>query len=330
MADLISYLLDGQFRSCSTPAGDPDGNETIVLTSPSSFYTLTLNSWNGTVDWSGSLTLGTTRGFPSAGITDWRLWYTEVNTLPAYNTNVVVIMQADGNLCVYYGTDPDHKQSPAFWCAGNAPGAGQYHLALHDDGLLAIYTGHELGQGMQIWTSGKVDSVATFAWTEPDHDFRSATIEELDPVELYSDTLENNTDAPAQVIVKGQEDAPEISEWTETQIVADMSNVKIPPFSAMAPRIVAGKFVAGDTSLTVNMNEENESGRTWQWYETVTVPAESELDVTVTVQMAKVTVPFFATALITYQSGQETFVHYQGVFTGIISHDMQFTTSAPQ
>ena len=51
-----------------------------------------------------------------------------------------VIMQGDGNLCIYHGSDPAH-QGAFVWNSGKAPGAGVYGATMQNDGNLVVTTG---------------------------------------------------------------------------------------------------------------------------------------------------------------------------------------------
>jgi thioredoxin len=51
-----------------------------------------------------------------------------------------VIMQGDGNLCIYHGSDPAH-QGAFVWNSGKAPGAGVYSATMQNDGNLVVTTG---------------------------------------------------------------------------------------------------------------------------------------------------------------------------------------------
>ena len=50
------------------------------------------------------------------------------------------IMQSDGNLVIYHGSDPAH-QGAFVWNSGKAPGAGVYGATMQNDGNLVVTTG---------------------------------------------------------------------------------------------------------------------------------------------------------------------------------------------
>src|SRR5438067_1913039 len=56
------------------------------------------------------------------------------------NGQYFVIMQSDGNLCIYHGSDPAH-QGAFVWNSGKAPGAGVYGATMQNDGNLVVTKG---------------------------------------------------------------------------------------------------------------------------------------------------------------------------------------------
>jgi thioredoxin 1 len=76
-----------------------------------------------------------------------------------------VIMQADGNLCIYHGSDPAH-QGAFVWNSGVAPGAGEYFVIMQGDGNLVIYKGTDpTHQGAFVWNSGKAPGAGVYGAT---------------------------------------------------------------------------------------------------------------------------------------------------------------------
>ena len=75
------------------------------------------------------------------------------------------IMQGDGNLCIYHGSDPAH-QGAFVWNSGVAPGAGQYFVIMQGDGNLCIYHGSDPAhQGAFVWNSGKAPGAGVYGAT---------------------------------------------------------------------------------------------------------------------------------------------------------------------
>ena len=60
--------------------------------------------------------------------------------LVSANGQYFVIMQGDGNLVIYHGSDPAH-QGAFVWNSGKAPGAGVYEATMQNDGNLVVTTG---------------------------------------------------------------------------------------------------------------------------------------------------------------------------------------------
>jgi thioredoxin 1 len=82
--------------------------------------------------------------------------------LVSANGQYFVIMQGDGNLCIYKGTDPTH-QGAFVWNSGVAPGIGQYFVIMQGDGNLCIYKGTDpTHQGAFVWNSGKAPGTGAY------------------------------------------------------------------------------------------------------------------------------------------------------------------------
>jgi thioredoxin 1 len=76
-----------------------------------------------------------------------------------------VIMQGDGNLCIYHGSDPAH-QGAFVWNSGVAPGIGQYFVIMQSDGNLVVYKGSDPAhQGAFVWNSGKAPGAGVYSAT---------------------------------------------------------------------------------------------------------------------------------------------------------------------
>ena len=76
-----------------------------------------------------------------------------------------VIMQSDGNLVIYKGSDPAH-QGAFVWNSGVAPGIGEYFVIMQSDGNLVIYKGSDPAhQGAFVWNSGKAPGAGVYGAT---------------------------------------------------------------------------------------------------------------------------------------------------------------------
>jgi thioredoxin 1 len=67
--------------------------------------------------------------------------------LVSANGQYFIIMQGDGNLVIYHGSDPAH-QGAFVWNSGKAPGAGVYGATMQNDGNLVVTTGTTV-----LWSS---------------------------------------------------------------------------------------------------------------------------------------------------------------------------------
>jgi thioredoxin 1 len=76
-----------------------------------------------------------------------------------------VVMQGDGNLVIYHGSDPAH-QGAFVWNSGVAPGRGQYFVIMQGDGNLVVYHGSDPAhQEGFVWNSGKAPGAGGYVAT---------------------------------------------------------------------------------------------------------------------------------------------------------------------
>lgn len=72
------------------------------------------------------------------------------------------IMQADGNLVTYRGTDPAHSLGPLWATFGDARPVGAYVAAIRDDGTLGVYAGDSPATtAAPLWGNGGTNPHAT-------------------------------------------------------------------------------------------------------------------------------------------------------------------------
>jgi hypothetical protein len=65
-----------------------------------------------------------------------------------------VIMQSDGNFCIYQGTDPGHNLGLYWAISGAARPEGSYVATLRNDGTLAVYAGSDPNSiAAPLWTN---------------------------------------------------------------------------------------------------------------------------------------------------------------------------------
>ncbi|MFB7719272.1 hypothetical protein [Nocardia sp. NPDC056100] len=129
----------------------------IVLPSANGKYGITLTE-TGTF----ALVCGTQPGNPIQGGTQ-QYWSNKI-TKPAFPC--FAIMQTDGNLCVYKGTDPGHNQGLYWAISGKARAQGSYVANLDDNGTLAVFSGNDPNTtAAALWnnaaTANPTDNVLT-------------------------------------------------------------------------------------------------------------------------------------------------------------------------
>jgi hypothetical protein len=125
--DKGSSLKTGQYLQVNDGLTSPDGKYLLILGSDGN---LGLNQLPGGTLWQSN----------TSGVSG----------------QYFAIMQADGNFCIYMGSDPAH-QGPFRWgtMASYRPGTGQYLALLQDNGNFTIYT-QDAGQtktGAALWST---------------------------------------------------------------------------------------------------------------------------------------------------------------------------------
>jgi Phosphatidylinositol-specific phospholipase C, X domain len=125
--DKGSSLKTGQYLAVNDGLTSPDGKNLLILGSD------------------GNLVLSQLPGGT--------LWQSNTSGVSG---QYFAIMQADGNFCIYQGSDPAH-QGPFIWgtMASYRPGTGQYLALLQDNGNFTIYT-QDAGQtktGDALWST---------------------------------------------------------------------------------------------------------------------------------------------------------------------------------
>jgi hypothetical protein len=96
------------------------------------------------------------------------------------NGQFFVIMQSDGNLCVYRGSGPNDNRGCMWWARTDPPGEGVYITIMQNDGNLCVYR-------------GTTPSVETYVWSWMDfysHLFRKSS-SFLDTIGKGIDTLKD-------------------------------------------------------------------------------------------------------------------------------------------
>lgn len=70
------------------------------------------------------------------------------------NDLYTLVMQSDGNLCVYLEAVPTFG-TPLIWQSGPTAGGGKFHAIVENGGSLSVYAGADpQNRGPQVWTSG--------------------------------------------------------------------------------------------------------------------------------------------------------------------------------
>jgi hypothetical protein len=265
-------------------------------------------------------------------------------------------VQGDGNFCVYRGRDPgDNVYGPALWCT-MTQGAGDRFFVMQGDGNLVMYSGNAAVSGKDLWNSGtqgngncvaamqpdgnlcvyhasggaalwcsmKTDPVHHFEISSIDYDLKGATILSSGQIELYRQTLKNQTSQQQSATVSGQESIVETSGWTDTtsyKIGAETT------FKTGIPFIAEGQVkVSADYTMTFAKNASKQTTRQWSFSAPVIVPAKKTIVALVVVKTSAITVPYTMRGTAVLSSGTRLPDRVsKGIYTGTNSHDLNIT-----
>lgn len=277
--------------------------------------------------------------------------------LTAANFAFYTVVQSDGNLCTYEGSESSPNHGDLLWQSGTAPGDGNYtlnmqrnaqavlkdgngvtlwtpgfgpqpdgdyFLAMRDDASLAIYSGQPPYAGPPtgdpLWTNGVSQPVKEITISDIDYDLASGDIVSTSPTELYRETVTNTSDQPQSSTITAEATTTWTSEWKDTigaQVTAKTE------FKTDIPFLADGKIETSvDISNTYEFGETTSNEKKWQLDIPVEVPANSATEVIALATESKVKVPYTMELEVTLQSGKTYTVARPGIFTGVSSRDL--------
>jgi Clostridium epsilon toxin ETX/Bacillus mosquitocidal toxin MTX2 len=232
-------------------------------------------------------------------------------------------LQSDGHFVVYKGTP--EKPGEAWWGSGKyteKPPPGQYFAILQDDGNFVVYKGTPENTGGVWWGTGKYDEiVGCEEVTNIDYDLQNAKIIGGNgTVELYRQTVANDSDSEQTSTVSGSQTVSETAGWSNALgVKAGIAT----SFKAGFPILAEGKVtVSAEISNTYSWNASTTKSKTWSFSTPVKVPPHQVMQVLVTVTMSTIAVPFTMTGTVIFKSGMKVPGRIGGVFTGSNSYDL--------
>jgi len=262
---------------------------------------------------------------------------------PASGTEVFLIMQDDGNLCVYPGKD-GRATGPAIWASNSQQSAtGDFYVVLLDDATMEVHKGSdpENDHGA-IWSCVDDDRykirpnpvVKIEKITSIDYDLASGVIREAVPNHDLgpgaSVTYTNRSRDPQSVKLTLKAETTRISQWSDALEVGISVEAEM---SCGVPLVAEGK---------ITVTAEVKNTYTWGGSETKTEAYELELPLVVEAGQtlrsdlsstrSLISVPYTVHCTLTLDYA-DTSAHckgagkYSGVYEGANSSDFTVDTS---
>jgi hypothetical protein len=232
-------------------------------------------------------------------------------------------MQTDGNFCVYSGT-PESHPGDALWCTMATASGGQFIAALQDDGNFCIYKGTpDAHPDAAVWCTMATDPIADVEIASIVYDLAHATIIQSGPVELYRQTVRNQTAQPQSSTISGSESVTETSGWSDSLAVKVGVSTT---FETEIPFVAAAKVtVSVDVTNTYTWNGSTAKAKVWGFNTPVSVPPRTTMVCLVAATMSTIAVPFTLTGIFILKSGTRVPGVAKGIYTGSNSHDLTVT-----
>jgi hypothetical protein len=169
----------------------------------------------------------------------------------------------------------------------------------------------------------KTDLISDFEISKIDYDVANAQVLQSGPAELYRQTVTNRTTQAQTSTISGSETVTETSGWSDSLSIK--VGVKT-SFKTGVPIIAEGKVeVSAEISNTYTWSGSESRSKTWSFSSPVTVPPGGVSTVLVTATMSTIAVPYTATGMAVFKSGERVAGQITGVYTGTNSHDLTVT-----
>ncbi|MEI7867642.1 MAG: ETX/MTX2 family pore-forming toxin [Candidatus Methylumidiphilus sp.] len=268
----------------------------------------------------------------------------------------------DGNFCVYLGPKPDSKLKQWESGKKGTPGLHHslilykvytsviineygrdeiwrcvweshrdefsnllpFFLRLNDDGSLGLYIEQRPDKLLLRWSSVTPDSFVEISeLTKLEYHVKAAKIIQSGPLQLFRQTLINDTDVTQSSEISGSETVTETRGWNDSQgIKIGVSATQ--KFTAGIP-LACGSETTISLSVEVNRqyswNESYSKSKSESWKSTLVVPPHHTYVALVTARITTLAVPYTLTATALFKSGAKIPVFIHGIYVGTNSHD---------
>lgn len=202
-------------------------------------------------------------------------------------------MQTDGNFVIYDGSGPDDRKA-ALWATDTDRGQGNYVIVLQDDGNLCLYRASQSDPkrplGAAIWDSAVTDPVVRVNVRRLDYTGKGTKDFPGTPVALFLATLRNDMDREQQMTINRSESIALSRSWSNSlSISAGVSvtgEVGVPGFGTLSAT------VSLEATATLELGGSSLSEHTWDFSVPVTLAPRETATVLVSVTKTTVRVPY--------------------------------------
>ena len=234
------------------------------------------------------------------------------------------LLQTDGNFCIYRGDDLARNEG-WHWGTQMTADGGQFYLILLNDGNLRVCkgSGPAACQG-EVWSAGCTDPVQQIDEVLAiDYDLANARLVQARPSDLYRETVNNNNDQIQASMISGSVTVSDTTGWAD-----DLALDAAAPatFKGAVPVMSGGKVVmSADAGHFYIRNGAATTAKTWGFNAPAAVPPHSSMMCLVAAIRSSIVVPYTLTGTFTLKSGTRVAGTASGSYTGSNCHDLSVT-----
>jgi Repeat of unknown function (DUF5648)/Clostridium epsilon toxin ETX/Bacillus mosquitocidal toxin MTX2 len=153
------------------------------------------------------------------------------------------------------------------------------------------------------------------------YDTDNAVIQQTNPINLYDDTVTNDTAVAQASTISGSQSVTDTSGWSDSLTVSLQASAKLKLGIPLVINSEVQVTVGLQTAFTWNGSESRQT--TWNWSQPVSVPPKSSVHVSVVVSQSALMVPYTTNSTFAFADGSSITCETFGTYSGLNSHDMQ-------
>jgi Clostridium epsilon toxin ETX/Bacillus mosquitocidal toxin MTX2 len=236
--------------------------------------------------------------------------------------DIVLTMQADGNLVVY--TSESLPRKP-MWASNTVRQDAEhsYLASLQDSGEILLTNGPA---GTTPYWHSPADPLTDFEIASIDYDLAHGQILSDTPETAWSEELTNDTSVSQTTAYQHTTSLATSSGWSDSLAIKVGTQTT---FSTEIPFLDAGIQLSIEVTSTFTWNGSTTTTTTDQVSVPVTVPAHSKVTATGIFTHTTLSVPYAMQGNFVYKSGKKAPGTIYGTYVGISAHDVQVIFSQP-